>query len=257
MSMSLPLPRSLRIAAASLLMSFPACAWCEQVLIDTDFSVKGDGTEFGVSPNPAGMEELPLKSPTNIGVNPPSTITRGTEAVGKLPPPYARIQIDSPDGTEGSSSGATIRWNLKALGLESGRYRLTYKIVPLTLGIPGGRMHVTLLGENGKPMEGHPSVIPLQVVFTKDKIQAAHSAPAEGYMDNEIYEIEMTFDLDKKTWSASVNGASLLDERPFPENHLTAPSLRIGDLSFKSQGGLGDRAGSIWALTAVKMVKLD
>ena len=257
MSKPLHLPRSLRIAAASLLMSLPGSVWGEQVLIDTDFSVKGDGAEFGISPNPTDMGELPLKSPTNIGVNPPSTIAPGTEAVGKLPPPYARIQIESPDGHEGISSGATIRWNLKELGLESGRYRLTYKIVPLTSGIPGGRIHVTLLGEDGKPMEGHPTIIPLQVVFTKDKIQAAYNAPSEVYMENEIYEIEMTFDLDQKNWSASVNGASLLDARPFPENHLTATSLRIGDVSFKSQGGLGDRAGSIWAMTAVKLVKLD
>ncbi|MEI8310803.1 MAG: hypothetical protein WCH98_08610 [Verrucomicrobiota bacterium] len=257
MSKFLQVTRSLRIAAVSLLMSLPGSAWSEQVLIDTDFSVKADGAEFGISPNPTDMVELPLKSPTHIGVNPPSRITRGAEAVGKLPPPYARIQIESKDGLEGSSSGATISWNLKQLGLESGRYRLTYKIVPLTAGIPGGRMHVTLLGDDGKPMEGHPTIIPLQVAFTKDKILASHNARSEAYMENEIYEIEMTFDLDQKTWSASVNGASLLDARPFPENHIAAPSLRIGDVSFKNQGGLGDRAGSIWALTAVKLVKLD
>jgi len=33
--------------------------------------------------------------------------------------------------------------------------------------------------------------------------------------------------------------------------------VHIGDVSFKSQGGLGDVAGSEWVLASVQLVKMD
>lgn len=228
----------------------------EQVIIETDFSIVGDASGFGLSEKPGSLEELPLKAPTSLKFNPTSLISRGTEALPALPAPYARIQIGpkEPGGT--GSSGANIQWNLSHLGLENGRYKLTYKIMSLTVGVPGGRVQITLVDDKGKPLEGHASALPLIVTFTRDKIMALHNAPTEPYVENQVYEVEMTVDLDQKVWGVSVGGAPLVEGRPLPEVAMQA-GVRIGDVSFKSQGGLGDVAGSEWALASVKFIKMD
>lgn len=228
----------------------------EQVIIETDFSLVGDTSGFGLSEKPESPEDLPLKAPTSLKFNPTSLISRGTEALPDLPPPYARIQIGpkEPGGT--GSSGANIQWNLSNLGLENGRYRLTYKIMSLNVGVPGGRVQLTLVDGKGKPLEGHASALPLIVAFTRDKIMASHNAPTEPYVENQVYTVEMIVDLDQKIWGVSVDGSPLVEGRPLPEIAMQA-GVRIGDVSFKSQGGLGDVAGSEWALAGVKLVKMD
>lgn len=245
--------RSLVAACSVFCSSF---LHAEQVIIETDFSLGGETSGFGLSEKPESPEELPLKAPTSLKFNPTSLISRGTEALPGLPAPYARIQIGPKESGGTGSSGANIQWNLGKLGLEKGRYRLTYKIMSLTAGVPGGRVQMTLVDEKGKPLEGHASALPLIVAFTKDKIVALHNAPTEPYVENQLYTVEMTVDMDQKVWSASVDGSPLVEGRPLPDT-ATQAGVRIGDVSFKSQGGLGDVADSEWALANVKLVKMD
>ena len=118
-------------------------------------------------------------------------------------------------------------------------------------------MVVALSDDAGKPFPVHPTAVPMQVFFNKSKLAARYNGQGQVYAENQFLSVVITFDMDKKTWSASADDVSLVDELPFAPEYLEAPSLRIATLGLSLGGGQADLPGTGWALAHVKLEKLD
>lgn len=243
--------------AASLIFDCSAPLHAEQVIVDTDFSkVSSDGS-LDTTEKAMDDAQLPLRSPTNAFVVAPSTIVAGKEALGDLNAPYALLKMEASEENPEVAAGVNLQWSLRDLALEAGRYKLTYQIMALAPGVGGGRFAVTLVDDAGKGLDCHPTAWPLQVFFTKDKLLAQHNAPGLSYGETQLFAVEITFDLDKKIWSASVDGMPMVTDLPFPQTYLDAQNLRISTLGISAGGGTGEPSGSSYALAHVKLVQLD
>ena len=254
----MPLPtRHFAVAAAAILLAGPFPLFAGQVIVDTDFSQADPDGQLLTSGKPVDLAQLPLKMPTTARTNPKSTLKAGRETLGDLKPPYALIKLEQAADNPNASGGVALQWDLHELGLERGRYKLTYQIASLVEGSDGGKVMVTLADETGKPLSVHPTAVPMQVFFNKNKLAARYNGQGQVYGENQFLSVEITFDLDKKTWSASADDVLLADELPFPPEYLEASMLHIATLGLFLGGGQVDLPGTGWALAHMKLEKLD
>lgn len=225
------------------------------VIIDTKFEMPLVDRQ-----TPPGSEaELPMKQPSRFGAIPPSSVSLGTETIGVLKSPYALFKDEGREGNPEASGNVNMDWSLKELSMDSGQFELTYRVTPLEPTIFGGRVQVALSGDDGKPIEIHIGEQPLYVMFQGDKIigNSGRGNSKQSFSVGQEYVIKINFDLDAKSWSASVNDTPLVEEMPFSTKVTDAyPTLRIGSVGVGSSGGYGDKPNTSWAVSELKLVRL-
>lgn len=211
-------------------------------IIDTRFAETH--AESATAAVPGSPEVLPLKAPTEIKVQPgETTLASGTESLNGWTSPYLLIQTGGLTAKPEFPAWASLSWNLEKLKLSSGVYQLAWKIMPLGGKFHGASATVALASSEGRPITPKlpPEKMPLRVSFTdKGMVRAVDRSDGGELIPYEVdspCEFVITFDLDAKTWSASANGAFLVENLAFPEQ-LTAsfPALMIQSITISGSG---------------------
>ncbi len=241
--------------AVMLVILWPASASARdhEVIIDTKFRAD-DGDTVHVDKDPV----IPLESPSVSSVIPPSTIVVGKQVLGELQAPYALFTVAPRENEPEAAANAVLSWNLKKARLSSGRFAVSYQVVPVSESSQGGTFIVVLGDESGQRIQQHWANTPLTVFFKKGNLQATgKSATPLAISFGDVYTVIISFDLDAKTWSVTANGASIVDTAQFPEQFQNSASLQVIGLEFGSLGGRSDRPGGVYALQDVKMTRAD
>lgn len=234
------------------LLAVPASATANELLVDTTFR-EADGKKISVEKK----SEPPLERPTALLIVPPSTIALGTEKLGQLAPPYALVTVAASEKNPEVVANASVLWDLRSANLTSGKYIVTYKTVLLTEAAQGGTF-IVVLGDGGKRLPQHWTQVPLTVSFRNGKmwVPGKDTSPMP-VISGETYEVTIRFDLDTKTWSASANGAALVDGQPFPEAFQSLGNLQVIGLEFGCIAGRFDQPGGVYAIKNVRMTRGD
>lgn len=229
-----------------------------QELIATRFSETDGKPEIaGV---PEDVAQLPLKAPTEISIQTGETVVSvGKEPLFDWQPPYLFIRTGGLKGKPEYPAWASVQWNLEKLRLTSGKYELSWKVMTPEKPFHGGSMTFSLLSQDGKPLKLPlpPDRLPFRVAFTDkgyvraaDRIEGGESFSYGAESSNDFV---MTIDLDRKVWSASVNGILLADNLAFDEKLLAASSgFQVKGVYFLGSGVPGTALG----LSDVRLIKL-
>lgn len=247
--------RSLTLSLALLAWMAPALP-ASEVLVDCQFS------EFtNVGDLTASGQAIPLKQPTKLSANAPSTVELGTEALGELKPPYALLKVQPRDDKPEVPANTSVIWELPAgqEGLTTGKYQLSFTAAVVESAPAGGLLAVNFDNDGANVASVHPSHKPVRTLFRGDTITTpVRRAEAIPLNPGAVVEVVIQFDLDAKTWGVTANGSVLLEPRPFEEAFLTACSTpRIRGVEFGSLGGEGHSPSGSFALSKVKLEKLS
>lgn len=223
-----------------------------QFIIDTKFDAPA---AFGKAILPVADSELPLKSPTGIGVSAPSVFEPGQESVGEINPPYALAKVASRENQVEAPANLHIQWDVKGVPLEPGRYQLTVQIGIIESMGDAGNFVLNMLDADGKVL--NQGDLP-RVAFGAGKISSVPNKVVP-FSAGDRYTLEILVDTVQLTWSASVNGEPLRDELPLApavQESLNG-GCRLAGFSYFSVGGANNsKPGSSVALYDVKLVRL-
>lgn len=223
-----------------------------QLIIDTKFDASA---AFEKAILPVTDSELPLKSPTGIGVSAPSVFEPGQERVGEINPPYALAKVASRENQVEAPANLRIQWDVKGVPLEPGRYQLTVQIGIIESLGDAGNFVLSLADAEGKV----PNLVNFpRVTFGAGKI---HSSPNKEvpFSAGDRYTLEILLDTVQLTWSASVNGEPLRGELPLAPEVLESLNggCRLAGFSYFSVGGANNsKPGSSVAIYDVKLARL-
>jgi hypothetical protein len=217
-------------------LSFGFGADKENVIVDTNFSQWDAEGAPDLSPEPCDPAELPLKNPTFLKAQPPTSLTLGTETMGTMQTPYLLVKFAKEAEGEGIA-GWNGGWKVEELHLSEGKFEVSFQVTPMDEEFFGPIVIVQLTGKGGTPQGSmHPTQVPLQIAFSEGKI-AFGSAGSAPYSQGATYAIKMTFDLQEKTWGASVDGADIFQDERFPDAMIdSGQSFEIHQLAMNVGG---------------------
>lgn len=189
---------------------------------------EGEDAASATVPPPQTAENLPLRTPTEIKIQPgETTIVTGSSELNGWGPPYLVIQTGGLKANPEYPAWASLIWDVEKLGFSSGIFELRWKMIPLGGKFHGANVSVSLVSPDGKELTAKlpPGKAPLRVGFTDKGMISAGDRDSGSepipYDTDVPYEFLMTFDLDNKTWSVEANGSSLIDNQSFPETLLS------------------------------------
>jgi len=228
-----------------------ACAEDGRAIIDTKFD---NAAAFSKSAIPTRDSDLPLKSPTKIGVMAPSLFQVGEESVGDIKPPYALAKVAGREEVPDITANMQIQWALQKLPLAPGRYQFSIQLGMIEAVNDAGSFAVSLVGADGQELKLRN---PPRVFFFDGKIRSGGSASVP-FEPGTRYSILIIVDTEHFTWSSSVNGEPLQAEDTSFEKDLptgSAPACRFGVLSYSALSGSDySRPGSSLGIFEVKMI---
>jgi len=225
------------------------------VIVDTNFDQVESGV-FATASAPVYEVELPVKAPTKLKFGVASSVLPGHGQEGAWSPPYAKVTL-APDPDRQTPPFALIEWDLKDLPAEAGRYLATFEAMVLDASADSGVFVVGLLDAEGRSFEGSTAVYYPFVSIANKEIG---SSKRQRLQVGVPYLIEITVDTQKNTWTATINGEMVREEKPFPQKALDqAPSgFRLGKLAYAVSvpGFFACKPGGSLAIKRVALRKL-
>lgn len=225
------------------------------VIVDTTFD-QMDTRVLASANAPVYDVELPLKAPTKIVSSGGASILPGTGEEGPWSPPYAKVTL-APDPDPQTRPQALMEWDLKDLPAEAGRYLATFEAVVFDASGDSGVFVVGLFDAEARSFGPSTAVTyPFVSIMNKE----IGSAKRKRLQVDVPYLIEIMVDTQKNTWSSSLNGEVVSEEKPFSQRgQALAPSaFRLGKLAYAVSvpGFFACRPGGSLAIKRVTLRKL-
>jgi len=199
------------------------------VIVDTNFD-QVDTRVLASANAPVYDVELPLKAPTKIVSSGGASILPSTGQEGPWSPPYAKVILAS-DPEPQTRPLALMEWDLKDLPTEEGRYLATFEAVVLDASGDSGVFVVGLFDSEARSFgPSTAATYPFVSIMNKEIGSAKRLRLQVGVP----YLIEIMVDTQKNTWSSSLNGEVVSEEKPFSQRaQALAPSaFRLGKLAY-------------------------